>query len=330
MTRHTLATRPSQGDILAESLAATGFTVISVSHHPNRYARLADIIWTVWSQRSRIDIQVLQVYSGPSFLVSDIASWLGKALGQKLVFVLHGGNLPNFTRRYPAWASRVLRRADRLVAPSQFLARELAWLGQPVQVISNHIDLSSFPYRQRSHLAPRLFWMRSFHPIYNPEMAVRVVARLSPEFPDIHLTMAGSSDISLKAVMRLAERCGVKEQISFAGYLDLTAKIQIASEQDIYLNTNHIDNMPATVIEMSALGLPVVATFVGGLPDMITDGESGLLVPDDDDFAMAEAVKRLLSEPGLAERLSQAGRKFAERCTWENIQSQWEQILFEI
>jgi glycosyltransferase involved in cell wall biosynthesis len=320
----------TQGEILAQAFARAGYPVLGVSTRPNRLARLLDIAWTLWVQRGEIDVQILQVYSGASFVIADLASALGKRLGQKLVCVLHGGNLPEFARRHPAWVRRVLRRADRLVAPSPFLARELEWLGLPVRVIPNHIDLAQYPYHGRSKLRPRLFWMRTFHPIYNPEMAVRVVARLCADVPDIHLTMAGSPDVSLAEVKRLAERSGVAERITFSGFLDQTAKILLASQHDIYLNTNRIDNMPVTVIEMGALGLPVIATRVGGVPDIIIDGVSGLLVPDDDDLAMANAVKRLLSDPLLVERITQGGRKFAESCSWENVRWQWEQTFAEL
>lgn len=330
LTGNTPGKVVTQGDILAEAFRQDGYPVIAVSTRPNRLARLIDIAWTLWTQRNRIEVQMLQVYSGPSFVLADLASTMGKALGQRLIYILHGGNLPDFSRRHPAWVSRVLRRADLLVAPSPFLARELAWLGLPVRVISNHINLSLFPFYQRVKLTPRLFWMRTFQPIYNPEMAVRVIARLKPGYPDVHLTMAGSSQESLTEVKRLAESLGIAGRIMFPGFVDQLSKVQLASQHDIYLNTNRIDNMPVTVIEMGALGLPVVSTCAGGLPDMIVDGESGLLVPEDDDCAMADAVKRLLSEPGLAERLSQAGRKFAESCSWENVRLQWEQTLGEL
>jgi glycosyltransferase involved in cell wall biosynthesis len=321
---------PTQGENLAQAFARAGYRVLSASARASRLARLADIAWTLWAQRGQIDVQMLQVYSGRSFLVADLASALAKALGQKLVAVLHGGNLPEFARRHPAWVRRVLRRADRLVAPSPFLARELAWLGLPVQVIPNHIDLPRYPFKRRARPAPRLLWMRTFHPIYNPEMALRVVARLRREYPDVHLVMAGAADISLDGVKRMAEGDGLTAHVSFAGFLDQAAKVQVASQQDIYLNTNRIDNMPVTVIEMAALGLPVVATRVGGLPDLVTDGVNGLLTPDDDDQAMADAVKRLLSEPGLAERLALAGRELAESCSWEKVRARWEEMLFSL
>lgn len=322
--------RPSPGESLAQSLSTAGYPVMCVSRRLNRYLRLADIVWKLWDRRNWIDVQLLQVYSGPGFILADVASALGKALGQKLVFCLRGGNLPEFSRRHPAWVRRVLQRADRLVAPSSFLARELSWLGLPVQVIPNHIEIERYPFRRRSVVGPRLFWMRTFHPIYNPEMAVRVLERLRVEFRDVRLVMAGPDETCLGEIRRLVEGRELQSQISFPGFLDLPMKVRLAGEQDIYLNTSRIDNMPVTVLEMGALGLPVVATRVGGVADILSDGVNGLLAPDDDDWAMAEAVKRLLGKPALAERLSGAGRELAESCAWEKVQAQWEWMIGEL
>jgi len=99
------------------------------------------------------------------------------------------------------------------------------------------------------------------------------------------------------------------------------------SKTDMFINTNHIDNAPVAVLEACAMGLPVVSTNVGGIPNLLTDGETALLVPDDDDCAMADAIRSLLNDPGLAARLSAQGRLLAERSSWEKVRPQWERIF---
>src|SRR5262245_3700123 len=111
----------TQGEILADYFASAGYPTISVSASPNRYARLCEIITTLLRKRNEINIQCLQVFGGPSFIVEDIASWLGRRFGHRLVMVLRGGALPEFMARYPRWSCRVLSRADAVVAPSPFL-----------------------------------------------------------------------------------------------------------------------------------------------------------------------------------------------------------------
>jgi glycosyltransferase involved in cell wall biosynthesis len=172
--------------------------------------------------------------------------------------------------------------------------------------------------------------MRTFHPSYNPEMAVRVLARVRKVVPETTLVIAGQDKGTQEVVRRLAQKLDVSDVVRFPGYLNTSAKVHEGQAADIFLNTNHVDNMPVSVIEACAMGLPVVATNVGGIPDLLTDNETSLLVPDDDDEAMAAAVLRLLRDPDLAGRLSANGRKLAERSSWEYVRPQWERLFATI
>jgi len=96
---------------------------------------------------------------------------------------------------------------------------------------------------------------------------------------------------------------------------------------DIFLNTTNVDNAPVTVLEAMASGLCVVSTNVGGIPYMLEDEQDALLVPPDDAEAMAAAVRRVLTEPRLAESLSRNARHKAERSDWAVVLPQWETLL---
>lgn len=321
----------AQGEVLSDHFKNAGYSVISVSSHTSRPLRLADIVSTILRRRNEIDILIIDVYGGLSFIIEDVASWLGRRLGKRVVMILHGGAMPVFMKRHPRWARRVLRRAHQLVSPSNFLAQAVTSSGFRARVIPNVIDLSAYPYRQRQDICPRLFWMRQFHPIWNPMMAIRVLARLRrTAAPEATLVMAGPDKGQEAEVRRAAEELGLSGAVSFSGFLDMPGKVREGDRADIFLNTNHIDNMPVAVVEACAMGLPVVAANVGGIPDLLTDGETALLVSDDDDEAMAKAVERLLGDPGLAERLSANGRKLAARCSWEQVRPQWERVFTEV
>jgi glycosyltransferase involved in cell wall biosynthesis len=142
--------------------------------------------------------------------------------------------------------------------------------------------------------------------------------------------MAGQDKGFEGEVRRLAGELGVAPAVRFAGFLDRDAKAREGDAADIYINTNRIDNMPVAVVEACAMGLPVVATAVGGVPDLLTDGETGLLVPDDDAAAMTAAILRLLEDPALAERLSRNGRRLAERSSWPEVRRQWETLFARV
>ena len=316
-----------QGEILSDLFQEAGYSVICVSTLRNRYGRFADIAATLIRRRHEIDIQCLQMFSGPSFVVEDIASRLGKRFGHRMIMHLHGGAMPEFMAKYPAWTRRVLRRADHLVAPSAYLADAVVPYGFKAQIIPNLIQLSDYPYRQRGEIQPRLFWMRTFHPIYNPTLAIRTLAQLMPEFPAATLVMGGQDKGLQSEVEALAKQCGVAHAVRFAGFLNKEGKQREGTTADIFLNTNDIDNMPVSVVEACAMGLPVVATNVGGISALLTHEETGLLVPQNDAEAMAAAVTRLLRDRALVEKLSANGRRLAEQSSWEGIRPVWESVF---
>lgn len=315
---------------LAPRLTQSGYQCWLTSSHANRYLRLLDIVGTILRLRNKVELVSLQVYSGPSFVVEDIASWLVKHLGLRLVMVLHGGGMPDFMHHFPHWFRRVLSRADCIVAPSAFLSDAVALYGFHARIIPNAISLENYPFKLRDRIQPRILWMRTFHEIYNPCMAVEVLARLVFDFPQSTLTMAGQEKGSLQKVQAQVSEKHLDTYMRFAGFLDTSGKQVEFQRHDVFLNTNRVDNMPISVIEALAFGMPVIATAVGGVPYLIQNNENGLLVPSDDVDAMTNAVRRLIGEPGLAGRLSTNARKFAETHDWSIVLPMWASLFQEI
>jgi glycosyltransferase involved in cell wall biosynthesis len=189
------------------------------------------------------------------------------------------------------------------------------------------IDVSAYAFRKRARVDAQLFWMRSFHALYNPLMAVRVLARVRSLVPGATLVMGGQEKGLQDAVRADAVRLGVQGAVRFAGFLDAVGKKREGATADIFVNTNRVDNTPVAVIEAWAMGLPVVSTDVGGIRDLIRDGETGLLVPDADVEAMSAAIVSLVRDPDLAGRLSANGRREVERCSWAQVRPQWEGLF---
>lgn len=320
----------TQGQILADLLSKEGHAVISCSSRINRLLRLLDIIWTVFWNRKKFDVLVLEVYSGLNIFMSETVSLLGRLFGIPMIFVLHGGNLPAFSKKYPRWVKRVLRRGNILVAPSTFLVKGLSHLGFPIRVIRNIINVEEYPFKLRGKISPKMIWMRSFHPIYNPQMAINVLKLIRNTHPTASLVMAGLDKGLEPEIKSLVSELGLHDAVRFPGFLDQDVKIKEFSAADIYLNTNHIDNMPVAVVEASAMGLPVVATAIGGLPDLLENGKNGILVEDDDANSMTNAVNSLLDDEELTERLSKNGRAMAELSSWKTVRLGWDELFAEI
>lgn len=317
----------SQAEIQADLFAQSGYEVFKTSTNPSPLWRMFDMVKAVISWRNRVDLIIHSVFSGRGFINTDIVSYFCKILNIPIIFVLRGGALPSFAREHERWLKHTLSRADALVSPSNYLAGFFVERGYSVHVIPNVLKMSDYPFRLRSQIQPNLIWMRSFHPIYNPDMAIRVLQLLQPMFPQVRLTMAGSDKGLLPGMKKLAAQCEVTDKIKFAGFLDLSGKQKEFSDNDIFLNTNRVDNMPVSVLEAAAFGLPIVATNVGGIPYLLQHEQTGLLVEDENAEKMTEAVIRLLQEPELTARLSSEGRRLAEMSSWTAVNTQWEALF---
>lgn len=317
----------SQGEILAERLRCEGFEVCTTSSIVNRYVRPLDICSALLRWRNRVDVVIVLVFARQAFTVAEATSWLTKMLGKRLILWLHGGNLPELAACYPSRVQRVLDRADEIVVPSEYLMNLSNKLSnRPVAAISNIIDVEKWIFKQRAALRPHLLWMRTFHDVYRPELAVEVLRLLIDTRPDAQLTMAGQDKGTLADVRRAVIEKDLDGRVRFAGFLDDVAKRREFAAHDIYLNTTAIDNMPVSLLEAAAFGLPIVTTSVGGIPMVFSHGDTALLV-EDDASAIAASITRLLDEPLLASRLSSSGRQLAESCAWTNVGRSWCELL---
>lgn len=318
----------TQSEVVAELFSQAGYQVRSTSSVRRPLVRSLDMAFSIIRWRRLIDIMVLSVFSGRAFLFAEWISALGKRLGLTQVHFLHGGDLPEMASSDPDRIRGVLGRADAVVAPSPYLQGMSRSLGLDAAVIPNVLQLDDYPFAERRALEPpiRILWMRTFHSIYGPELAVRTLARLIESGIDARLTMAGQ-DKGLESECRdLAASLRLGDRVIFPGFLRGPAKIEAFSEHDLYLHTNRVDNTPVSLLEAAACGLPVVATRVGGVPDLM--GDAGILVEPESPEASAQAVESLIGSSELVERLSRSGRFLAEGCSWPRVHGRWK-VLFQ-
>ena len=200
---------------------------------------------------------------------------------------------------------------------------------EDLKLLPNPVEIGAYDFNHRNEPQPNLVWLRAFHKVYNPQLAPRVVAALFPAFPEIQLLMIGpdKGDGSFQHTKQLAEDLGVASRLRFPGLVSKQDVPDWLNQGDVFINTTYIDNTPVSLLEAMACGLCVVSTNVGGLPYLIEDDIDALLVPPDDTQAMADAVRRILTEPDLAARLSSNAHKKTEQFDRLIILPQWEELF---
>ncbi len=205
-------------------------------------------------------------------------------------------------------------------------------LRSDIKIIPNPIDLTESLFRQRDSIQPKLIWVRAFHSVYNPTLAIKVLALLKRTFPDVKLWMLGpdKGDHSLANVLDLAEKLGVRHSVLIVGHI-AHAEIPIwLDKADIFMNTSNYDTAPRSLLEAMANGLCVVSTNVGGIPHLAENGVEAILVDPNDPESMADAVMKILSSPDLASRLSRNARTRSEKSDWSAILPRWESLFYKL
>jgi glycosyltransferase involved in cell wall biosynthesis len=242
---------------------------------------------------------------------------VARSLKRRVIVNYRGGQADAFFSRCGSWATFFLTRAHALTVPSPFLTRVFASRGLLAVEVPNITDLDRFRFRARSTLRPRILVNRNFTPVYNVALAIDAFARIRKARPEATLTLAGSGPLE-RSLHDHVDRLGLGG-ITFRGPVDNAEMAELYDAHDVYVNPTDGDNMPISVLECLAAGVPVVSTNVGGIPDLLEHGEDGVLVPPRDPDAMAAAVLSLLDEPAFAERLITAGVRKARAFRWDAV-----------
>ena len=322
------SSNPTYMQALGSFLQGEGCKVVFASSKRNQILRFLDMLWTCYEYRNQVDLVLIDTYSTLNFYYAFAVSQLCKLLGLPYIPILHGGNLEARLKKNPRLSKMLFKHAQHLVSPSQFMLRVFEHYGYSNLVfIPNSLNLEDYAFQLRKLEPPvKLLWVRSFSKIYNPTLAVTVLKRLLDEGIPAELCMVGpDADGSLETTKALAKELGV--EVTFTGKLSKTDWIALSQDYSVFINTTHFDNMPVSVIEAMALGLPVVSTRVGGMPYLIEHEKDGLLVPPNTAEAFVVAIKRLLATPDLGKTIALNARVKVEQFDWTHVKWQWKQLL---
>jgi glycosyltransferase involved in cell wall biosynthesis len=273
---------------------------------------------------------VIHVFSASylSFLISPTPAMLAaKLYGKRIVLNYRSGEAEDHLRRSRA-ARRLLRLPDVIVVPSGYLVDVFARFNLRARSIFNIVETERFRFRARTPLRPVFLANRNLEPLYNVGCILRAFALVQARFPEASLTVAGDGSERAK-LERLARELDLKNT-TFIGRVAPARMHELYDAADIYLNSSEIDNMPGSIIEAYAAGLPVVTTDAGGIPYILTDGETGLLVRCGDHAALAAGAIRLLEDDELAARITEAARRACDKYSWASVRDAWLKLYHEL
>lgn len=318
---------PAQAEALVLGLREITH-VVACSSKAGKLARLMDMIITLIKHRHSCKLVFIDTFSSQAFWFVVILSFLCRASSIPYVPVIRGGDFATRLKRSPWFCNQVFLKAATSVTPSMFLSNLLKKAGYKHYIIPNFLNIELYPFKKREQIRPRLLWVRSFHTAYNPLLAVDVLIALLEEFPYVELCMVGADkDGSMEKVRQYAMKKNVLNHVRLMGYLPKKEWIELSKNYDIFINTTDFDNMPVSVLEAMALGLPVVSTDAGGVPYLIKHRVNGLLVKKNDINGFAECIRLLITDSLLSSAVTAAARQGVEKLDWVEISKLWNELI---
>ena len=253
---------------------------------------------------------------------------IGKLFGKKIILNYRSGEAEDHLRNWRT-AIPTIKLADQIVTPSGYLVDVFARFNLKARFIFNIVELDRFIYRERKPLRPVFLTSRLLEPLYNVPCVLRAFALIQKQYPEASLTVAADGWLR-PDLENLARSLGLRNT-RFIGFVPFAEMPKLYDSADIYLTATNIDNMPSSVTECMASGLNVVTTIGGGaIPYIMTDRESGIIVPPNDHEAMAAAALRLLAEPDFAVTLARNAREASKRFTGAAIKQQWLELYQQL
>lgn len=281
----------------------------------------------LWQMRKHQIVHIFTAGLSSYTLWTIPALLIGKLYRKKLIVHYHDGQAEQHLTRWRT-AKPTLSLADCIVTPSGFLVDVFGRYGIRACSIFNIIDVSWFRYRNRRKLRPIFLSNRALEPLYNIECTLRAFAIIQERYPDASLTIAHDG-YHRPALERLSEKLRLRN-VGFIGRVAHDDVAALYEAVDIYLTSPNIDNMPVSLLECMAAGLPIVATRAGGIPYIVRDGETALLVDVNDHRALAARAMDLLENEVLVQHLTERGLEEVKRYHWAPVRDQWVALYREL
>jgi len=262
--------------------------------------------------RQRRAVMHVHCASHASFWRKSVFMAIGMLAKCPVIFQLHGGGFARFYETQCGAAGRRIIRffLDRASCVIVLSDRWRAWITRVTEnprivCIPNPVAaLEERPASQRKNIVLFLGRLERSKGIFD---LLDAVCALRASIPDIRLVCAGEGDID--CVARYAERLGIGDAVGLTGWIGTAEKRSLMNRAAVFVLPSYAEGLPMSLLEAMAAGLPVVATEVGGIPDVVSDGANGFLFRPGASARLERLLRRLMRDPRLGERIAMAARE---------------------
>ena len=299
------------------------------------------------------ELEIVHAHS-PAIPSSDLPGLrYAKKKKMPLIITYHGDTLEtfgSFIRRvgvsfYNKYLlEKVLSYAKVIISPSEYYINESRFLGKyrdKIVTIPNGINIEDFdiPYskeecREKLDLSANeniILFVGNLIDYKGPDILVKAMPEILKSIPNVKLVFVGSGRLRGE-LEELSKRVDVEKHVKFAGFVKESLKSLYYKASDVFVlpSTMSSESFGIVNLEAMACGIPIVASKIGGIPDVVKESETGLLVPPKNPYVLADAIIYLLENEGVRNKMSKNARKSVEDYSWGKITEETEKIYKEV
>lgn len=259
-------------------------------------------------------------------------SWLFKLFNPKVPFILNiqegkdlhsQGFFINFFRKL------IIKKADIIIAISKFLSDYAGAINKKAKIgiIPNGVDLNKFK-PNFSENGKTIITASRLVPKNGVEDLVEAIYHVKEKVPDIKLLIIGIGPLEERLKSKAKD---LKDTVIFLGKISPDELPEYLAQADIFVRPSRSEGLGTAFLEAMASGLPIIGTPVGGIPDFLTDGETGIFCKPSNSKDLADKILKLIADKPLRQKLSENGRRLVEqKYNWDNIAEEYQKLFISV
>ena len=258
----------------------------------------------------RPEIKIVHVHgaSKASFWRKSIFIYIAKSFGKKVVYHMHGGGFEEFTKRHPFCVGKLVKKCDVIIALSEYWKNYFTnkLHCNNVVIVKNVIASPVVDKKDRRDFSLLFLGLLGKNKgIYD---LLACLNEHKDEFNGrIKLYVGGNGEV--QKVVDMIDKYGLNNVVSFEGWVSGKDKIKLFNIADAYILPSYHEGLPISILEAMSYSLPIISTNVGGIPEILKDGENGFLITPGDKDAMYHAIHSLMNSREICGRMGEESKK---------------------
>lgn len=304
-----------------------GFYVHRISWSKIRVIGVLSFLLKFFLEIRTIKPDIVQVQD----LEMGVAAWLPRKI-LKIPYIIwgRGDDVYEQSRLDRIRTRPILQNADAILALTENMRTKLKNIcNTEIYVIPNGIELEEYNdevmFPDRKANTKNILFVGRLRPVKGVQYLITAMKKIHEKMPDSRLILVGDGE-ERERLAALAIQLGIQEYVQFVGIVPQEEVKTFMQNADVFVLPSLSEGFPNVILEAMACGLPVIASRVGGIPDIITNDTNGYLVDAKDTDDMANKILLLLSDDNLRKKFSDNNRDLVKKYDWENLTIELEKI----